>query len=55
MMDTINILIDMAPLLLIFLCYFVRLENKLTSMSKDICWIKRELGKCPRPLENPSR
>jgi len=32
-----------APIILIVVIYFVRLETRLTKILTDLCWIKKEL------------
>jgi len=40
------------PVLAALLIYFVRLEIKLATIQRDICWIKKALDKCPQLLED---
>jgi hypothetical protein len=37
------------PLVVAFVVYFVRLESRITKISRDICWIKKEIRLCQPP------
>jgi len=42
------------PVVLALIVYFVRLESRLSKILTDLCWIKKELLKCPQSLEESS-
>ena len=44
-----------APIVVITIIYFVRLETRLTKILTDLCWIKKELKPCPPTSEKSSR
>ena len=46
-MKWIEIITRGVPIIVVILAYFVHLEVRLTKMSNDICWIKRNIRKCP--------
>jgi hypothetical protein len=37
----------LIPVLLGLVIYFARLEGRLAKIMTDLCWIKKEIGKCP--------
>lgn len=41
----LNILIDGLPVAFILVLYFVRLEVRITKMSTDLCWVKKQLSR----------
>ena len=45
----------LTPVLLGLAIYFVRLEGRLGKIITDICWIKREIGKCQPSLEKSTK
>jgi len=44
----VDYLMVIVPVVLALIVYFVRLEKRLTKISTDLCWIKKELLKCPQ-------
>jgi len=48
------LLIAALPTLLATIVYFVRIETRLAKISRDLCWIKRELRLCQPPSGDPS-
>ena len=45
-MNYLEILSKSAPLVVIVMAYFIHLEVRLTKMSDDIKWIKKNLKIC---------
>lgn len=43
----VDYLTAIGPIIIALIIYFVRLESRLAKMSNDLCWIKKELLKCP--------
>lgn len=37
-----------GPVMIALIIYFVRLETRLARILTDLCWVKKELLKCPR-------
>jgi hypothetical protein len=50
-----EIIAAIAPIVIITIIYFVRLETRLTKILTDLCWIKKELVKCQPNLEKSSQ
>ena len=42
----IEYLAAIIPIVGAMIIYFIRLESRLTKISTDLCWIKKELQKC---------
>lgn len=42
----VDLLVNVFPLMVILIIYFVRLERKLSRMSTDIEWIKKFIIPC---------
>jgi hypothetical protein len=51
----IDQLIQIAPVVIILVLYFVRLEVRLTKICESLKYIKRELMLCRPPLDHDSR
>ncbi len=49
----IEYLFKSAPVVLALIFYFVRLESRLSQMSTDILWIKKNCNRCQPILEKP--
>lgn len=47
-------LVELLPVVIVLVIYFVRLEVRITKISRDVCWIKSELRLCRPPSDNPS-
>ena len=39
---------EIGPIIIALIIYFVRLETRIAEILKDLCWIKKEITKCPR-------
>lgn len=48
-------LIEIVILIIIVGAYFVRIEIRLARIHQDLCWIKKELIKCPPFSGNSSQ
>lgn len=51
----IDYILQSLPFVLALIIYFARLEVRLAKMSKDICWIMKELKICQPHLEKRTR
>lgn len=51
----IEYFIQIAPVLVIIIIYFVRLEIRLAKICESLKWIRRELNICRPPLDNDSQ
>ena len=40
-------MVILTPIGIAIITYFVRVESRLTKILTDLCWIKKELSKCP--------
>lgn len=47
-------ILKISPVALALIFYFVRLESRLTKMSTDISWIRKNCNSCQPNSENPS-
>lgn len=45
-MNYLDIITKTAPIIIVVLAYFVHLEVRLTKMSDDIGWIKKNIKTC---------
>lgn len=43
----IEYLTAIGPILVALIIYFVRLETRITKILTDLCWMKKEMAKCP--------
>lgn len=43
----IEYLTAIGPILIALIIYFVRLETRITKILTDLCWMKKEIKKCP--------
>ena len=41
-------LLKNLPAIVLIVVYFVRLEVKIAKIQQDICWIKKNINKCPQ-------
>lgn len=47
-------IVNLWPVILALIIYFVRLETRFAKIVTDLCWIKKELKKCQPNLGNDS-
>lgn len=43
----IDYLAVIGPVMIALIVYFVRLETRITKILTDLCWMKKEMKKCP--------
>lgn len=48
-------LMKLWPVIVALIIYFVRLETRFAKIITDLCWIKKELAKCPPTSEESSQ
>ena len=51
----VEYLATLIPVLLGLIIYFARLESRIAEIMTNICWIKKELAKCPPISEKSSQ
>lgn len=51
----IDYLIQILPFLAALVIYFVRLEVKLATLQRDVCWIKKAITPCPPLSEDTTQ
>lgn len=51
----INELIQILPIVVVLIVYFVRLEIRLARICENLKWIRRELNICQPPLDPDSQ
>jgi len=49
-----NLIIIIAPFIVVLIGYIIRLERKIAVMATDITWIKQNITTCQPPLEKNS-
>lgn len=45
MKDWVSITLQIIPVAIVLLVYFVRLETRLTRITTDLLWVKRQLSR----------
>lgn len=43
MNNSASFIVQVIPVILVLLVYFVRLESRLTKITTDLCWVKKQL------------
>lgn len=47
--------LQVLPILILLIAYFIRLEIRLAKVTQDICWIKKYIGTCQQHLEKSTQ
>lgn len=50
----IDYLLRSLPIVVALVIYFVRLEVKIATIQRDICWIKKAITPCQPRSANPT-
>lgn len=50
----IDYVLRSIPILIALIVYFVRLEVKLATIQRDMCWIKKRMEQCQQPSVEPT-
>lgn len=50
----IDYILHAIPLAVALAIYFVRVEVRLATIQRDMCWIKKRLIQCPQRSEDPT-
>jgi|LGVE01.1.fsa_nt_gb hypothetical protein len=45
MRDWLSITLQIIPVAVVFVVYFVRMETRLTKITTDLCWVKKQLSR----------